>query len=199
MENQKPVIDGAKVQKYSITHELLNYAVKEVIEPKSKELMSSMFTGIISMFADAATKSVDKLVYPDGAPKRIESRSTSRNGVYISSNATDYTVHSRSYEPAPKKDPISTRSSYNVSYIWVEEESQAKAIIGSLKEDIENYKKAKVATLYEMIKMPTTFADFKFGWTEEHLSQIGYYREVSGENRGKFFIDLPRPVNIENV
>lgn len=196
-ENKKPVIDGVTVKKHSIRRELANYAIKEVIEPKSKELMSSMFTGIISMFADAATKSVDRCIYPDGAPRRNQGNQNSRNGVYVSN--TNYAIHSRSYDPAPKPDPISTRSSYDVNYIWVDEEWKAKDIIGALKEDIDNYKKAKVATLYEMAKIPTTFSDFKFGWTAEHLSQIGYYREVSGENRGKYFIDLPRPVNIENI
>ena len=79
-----------------------------------------------------------------------------------------------------------------MDYIWVDTEEEAKYIIGCLVEEIDNYGKAKVSTLYEKIKKPTTFSDFKFGWT--NASELSYRRD-----RGRWFIDLPRPINIENV
>lgn len=186
--NSKPQISNATVKKPTVVQELAKYATNEVIIPQSKDMMRNVLTGVINMFSDAATKSIDKALYPDGAPRRNQ-----RNDVY--GQHTNYRVYSTSNsQNKPPRESISTRSSTEVKLIWVDTEAQAKDIVNSLIEDIDNYGKAKVATLYEMIKEPTTFADFKFGWTKDDVRNISYYRD-----RGKYFIDLPKPVNIENI
>ena len=179
-----------KTRKRTIVTDLLDYAIREVIAPSSKEIVRNAFTGFINMFSDAATKSVDKWIYPDGAPF-----TKSRNSTY-ESGYTNYTVYSRSSnssnattQPAPS---INQRSSIDIDYIWVDREEDAKYIVGCLVEEITMYGKAKVSTLYEKIKKPTTFTDFKYGWT--NANEISYRRD-----RGKFLIDLPRPINIENI
>lgn len=201
-EKQKPKISNATVEKPSILKELIKYSVEEVIEPKSKEMMSNVLTGTVGMFSDALTKSIDRWIYPEGAPKK--NNTSKSGGVYLPS--TNYTVYSRSTSDNKPKESINQRSSVNINYIWVETEQQAKDIVTDLKEDIDNRGKATVASLYEKLVdengkqlIQTNFTDFTHGWTKEHLPQIGFYREVSGQNRGKYFIDLPRPVNIENV
>lgn len=213
MENQvpqpgdsKPKI-SASTQKPSIMKELINYSVTNVIEPKSKEIVSNLLTGVIGMFSEAANKSVDKWIYPEGSPRTNNTNRNSTGGVYVPS--TNYTVYSTKSTPAQQKQKeqsINKRSSTQVNYIWVETSKQAQEIISTLKEDIDNYKKASVARLYEMLVdengkqlIATVFTDFTHGWTEEHLPMMSYYQETTGPNRGKYFIDLPKPVNIENV
>lgn len=187
MEENKQVPQiNATVKKKTIASELCDYAMKEVIIPGSKDLMSNVFTGFINMFSDAATKSIDKWIYPDGAPKK-----QNKSGTY-STQQTNYTVYSSRPGQKPETPSINQRSSVDVDYIWVDTEEEARYIIGCLVEEIDNYGKAKVSTLYEKIKKPTTFSDFKFGWTNK--DDLSYRRD-----RGKWFIDLPRPVNIENV
>ena len=189
-EDKKPKIANATVKKNSIGSEIINYVVKEEIEPRSKELVRNIITGTFNMINDALNKGVDKWIYPDGSgPRRVVK--TNGPGNYIPRTNYNTTVVSTG---EPKKESINNRSSINVNFIWVDTEDEAKNIIGTLVEDIENYGKAKVASLYEMVGAQTNFSDFKFGWTKDDINRIGYYRD-----RGKYFIDLPKPTNIENV
>lgn len=191
VENKKPKIANATVKKNTIGGEILNYIVKEEIEPRSKELMRNIITGTFNMINDALNKGVDKWIYPDGnSPRRVVK--SNGPGNYIP--RTNYSTSVVSNGDRPQKESINTRSSINVNYIWVDTEDEARNIISTLVEDIENYGKAKVASLYEMVGIQTTFADFKYGWTKDDISRINYTRD-----RGKYFIDLPKPVNIENV
>ena len=191
-ENKKPKIANATVKKNTIGGEILNYIVKEEIEPRSKELMRNIITGTFNMINDALNKGVDKWIYPDGSSPHRVTRNGNSIGNYVPRTNYSTTVVS-SGQSAPKES-INQRSSINVNYIWVDTEDQAKDIVATLIEDIENYGKAKVASLYEMVGSQTNFSDFKYGWTKDDISRIGYYRD-----RGKFFIDLPKPTNIENV
>lgn len=191
VEEKKPKIANATVKKNTIGGEILNYIVKEEIEPRSKELMRNIITGTFNMINDALNKGVDKWIYPDGnSPRRVVK--SNGPGNYIP--RTNYNTTVVSTNDKSQKESINSRSSINVNYIWVDTEEEARNIIATLVEDIENYGKAKVASLYEMVGVQTTFADFKFGWTKEDISRINYTRD-----RGKYFIDLPKPVNIENV
>lgn len=186
-QNNKPVISNATVKKPSVVKELVSYSVENVVEPRMKEMTRDVCTGFLNMVNDALTKSIDRLIYPDGnAPHK------SNSGVKTYTPQTNYTVYSKSNSSKPPRETINTRSSVEVNYIWVDTEDEAKYIVNSLGEAIENYGKAKVADLYDIVKIPTTFTDYKFGWTS--TNGISYYRD-----RGKYFIDLPKPVNIENV
>lgn len=212
MENQVPQQGNslpkisATTEKPSIFKEMVKYSVENVIEPKSKELACNFLTGVIGMFSDAATKSVDRWIYPDGSP-RTNNSNKSGNGIYVpSTNYTVYSTKNTTAQQRAKEPSINKRSSTQVNYIWVDTAKQAEEIISTLKENIDNYRKASVASLYEQLVdengkqlITTVFTDFTHGWTEEHLKMMSYYQETSGPNRGKYFIDLPRPVNIENV
>ena len=196
--NQPKRVISATTKKPSVAKELGNYAMEEIIVPKSKEVMRDMFTGVINMFADAARNTMDKLLYPNGnAPVKKSS-----GGYYT--GTTNYQSYSRpigqyqSSQQKPARDPIGQRSGCDVRFIWVPTEDDAKEVIGVLKEEIDNYGKAKVATLYEKIGERTTFADFKFGWTDS--DSIGYsYDQSSPDPSRKWFIDLPKPVDITNA
>lgn len=190
-QNTKPQISNATVKKPSFFGEILRYAIKEEIEPRSKELVRNAITGTFNMMNDAANKAVDKAFYPDGdGPKRV----VKSDGPGSYQPRTKYNTTVYRSDSKPQRETINQRSSIDVNYIWVDTEQEAKSIVSSLIEEIENYNKAKVATLYEMVGVPTNFADFKFGWTKDEEKYIGYYRD-----KGKYFIDLPKPVNIENV
>ena len=189
----------ASVQEHSVMKDIAKGAMEEIIIPKSKSVLRDMFSGIVDMFGSAARSSIDKFLYPNGdAP----ARKNQGNGVYT--GTTNYTSYSRpigQYQPGGQpqrgRDTIGQRSGNEVNYIWVESEEKAKQVIGALKEDIVNYGKAKVATLYEMTGQRTTFADFKYGWTDEN--SIGYYYDSN--RRGdefKWFLDLSKPVDITN-
>jgi hypothetical protein len=200
-ENKKP---KATVKRPSIFKELVTYAIKEEIEPKSTEIMHNVITGVIDMFGDAARKSVDKWMYPDGnAPV---SRHTNKTNGAVNTNATNYSVrvYNSTGNSSPRRDnpkpSIGQRSSLDVQLVWVDDVEDAEEIKNSLYELIDNYQKAKVADYYETVNrvcntdIATTMADFKYGWTEKDRPNIGYYRD-----KGKYYISLPKPSNIEHI
>jgi hypothetical protein len=199
MADNKPVkVIKATTKKQSIAGDLGKYAMDEIIVPKSKEVMRDMFTGIVNMFAEAARSSMDKFLYPDGG---APTRST---GQRYYTGTTNYTSYSRpiaqQYQPSNQqvRDNIGQRSGVDVKCIWVSTEEDAKDILSTLCEEIDNYNKAKVATLYEKIGEKTTFADFKYGWTNKDDLKY-YYDSSSPDPNAKWFIDLPKPVDITTV
>lgn len=186
---QQPQPQKPKVNDRSIAKEIGKYAYEEVIKPKSIEVMRDLFTGVIGMFSDAATKSIDKALYPNGgAPDKRANRAPGQR--------TNYRVYSTS---SYDRRPVLNRSSRDVECVWVATKEEAVSLIGKLQEEIDNYGKAKVSTLYENWKdengncyVVPTYADQRFGWTSKH--HLGYSRDGSG-----YSLDLPRPENIENV
>lgn len=192
-ENKKPEVTNVTVKKPSLLSELLKYSMEEVFIPKSKDMMRDFMTSMVNMFSDAATKSIDKAIYKDEVPRRNNSNNS---GTFVSHTKYNTTVVKN--DDRPRRETVTNRSSIDVNYIWVDTEKQAQEIIAALKEEIEFYGKAKVATLYEMLrdengnKIQTSFTDYKFGWT--NANEISYYRD-----KGKYFIDLPKPRNIENI
>ena len=187
MDNNKKKVK-AHTQSFMF-NELVSYAVEEIIKPKCKEILSYSFNSMITMGSDVLTKSIDKVIYPEGSPRKTNK---SGSGTYQSN--TNYTVYSRSNSEKPKRESVNSRSSVDVKYVWVDSKEDAEKLVGTLKEEIEMYGKAKVATLYENLepKVTTNFADYKFGWTD--ADSIGYYQDGK-----RWFIDLPKPVNIENI
>lgn len=187
----------ASTKESSLMRDLGRGAMEEIVIPQSKEVMRNMSTGIVNLFADVMRNFIDKLLYPDGnVPNRRPSQS---NGVYT--GVTNYTSFSRpigQYQPQRSgRDTIGQRAGNSVKTIWVETEDQARQICGALGEDIDNYGKAKVATLYEMIGERTTFADFKYGWTDPNA--IGYYYDTSRRaDEYRWYLDLRAPIDITN-
>lgn len=186
----------ASVEGNSLVRDLGKGVMNEVIIPKSKEAARNMSTDIVNMFAEALRNMIDRLIYPDGD---VPYKKTNNSGVY-QTNYTSYSTPIKDYQPTQQKgrDLIGQRPGNEVRYIWVESEEKAKQIVGALKEDIAMYKKAKVASLYEMVGERTTMADFKYGWTNQN--DIGYYYDTSRRgNEYKWFINLTKPVDITEV
>lgn len=199
-DNKKPQTQAVKatVKKPNPARELGKYAVEEVIIPQTRDMMSNFFKSMISMASDAATKTLDRAIYPEGTGPRRNTRNDSSVRSYQPKVNYSTTVYKN--DSKPQKESISSRSSIDVNDIWVDTKEQAADIINPLIELIDNYGKAKVADLYENLrdengnKIPTTFPDYKYGWTD--AKAISYYYDAKV---GKYYIDLPKPINIENV
>lgn len=192
--DDKKLPEKATVKKPSLFRDLVEYALKEEIEPRSKEITRNVINGTIGMFNDAATKAVDKWLYPDGNAPRSKNTSPNNN------SRTNYATRIFNSETRGPKETITTRSSVDLQLIWVNSREDADEIVKTLLEEIDMYGKTKVATYYETVSrichvhIPTTFSDFKYGWTSKERNAISYYSD-----KGQWFIDLPKPVNIENI
>ena len=183
---------SATTKEHSIVGDLGKYVMDEYIVPKTKDVLHDTFAGIASMCSDAVQGALNKAFYGEDNHTRRSSTGISR---------TNYTTYSRPAGQVSqvRRDNVGSRSSVEVKYIWVDDEDSAKIIVASLKELIDNYGKAKVADLYEMLtpKVQTSFTDFKYGWTD--TSQFNYHKEYTGEHRGQYLIDLPRPIDVTNI
>lgn len=192
MEEPKKNLINASTKEHSVVGDLGKYVMDEYIVPKTKDVLHDTFAGIANMCSEAVQGALNKAFY--GEDNHAYRGSSSRPG-------TTYTTYSRpaSQQITQRRDSVGQRSSVEVKYIWVSDEQSAREIISSLKELIENYKKAKVADLYEMLnpKVQTSFTDFKYGWVD--ASQFGYHKEYTGEHRGEYLIDLPKPIDVTNI
>lgn len=194
-ENSKPIVSNATVEHPSFIKELITYGIREEIEPRMTDLFRNLIVGSINMVADAASKTVDKAVYKNGSgPKRVtKGVDVGEYHPKVNYSVKTYSTDSNSLKSQPQKS-INSRPSTNVNYIWVDAEEDARRIINELAGRIEKFGKAKVSDLYDMVGEKCNFTDYKFGWTKEDLPNMGYNRD-----RGKYFIDLPEPSNIENA
>jgi hypothetical protein len=191
-ENNKKQFQ-ASTKEHSLVGDIGKYVVEEYVVPKSKDLLHDMLSGLAGMVNDSVQGALNKAIYGEDKSRRTgSSYSTQRSG---------YTTYSRpaTQQIADKRDAVGKRSSVDVRYVWVDDEQTAREIISSLKEMVDNYKKAKVADLYEMLtpKIQTSFTDYKYGWTD--ASQFSYHKEYTGEHRGQYLIDLPKPEDVTNI
>lgn len=191
-ENNKKQFQ-ASTKEHSLAGDIGKYVVEEYVVPKSKDLLHDMLSGLAGMVNDSVQGALNKAIYGEDKSRRTgSSYSTQRFG---------YTTYSRpaTQQIADKRDAVGKRSSVDVRYVWVDDEQTAREIISSLKEMVDNYKKAKVADLYEMLtpKIQTSFTDYKYGWTD--ASQFSYHKEYTGEHRGQYLIDLPKPEDVTNI
>lgn len=195
-EQKKPQVNASTKDK-SVVGGLANYAYETYIRPKTIDLLHDMFSGFVSMGNDAIQGALNQYFYKTDKPvTRGTSQNTNYTSYYTRPQSGGVTVINK---PQGAVTPIGQRSSQEVKMIWVDTEEDAKTIIDGVTSLINNYGKAKVADLYEMLnpKPAITFQDYKFGWTNN--SQISYRKEYTGEHRGQWFIDLPQPIDVSNV
>lgn len=189
MGDQKKI--DASSKKHSVMGDLGKYVIDEYIAPKSKDILHDMVSGLLGMINDSAQGALNKAMYGEDRPIK---RSNS------SGQSTGYTTYSRpANQIAQKRDAVGSRSSVDVDYIWVNDEGTARDLIANIKDQIETYGRAKVADLYGMLNPPInpSFTDFKYGWIE--WKDFSYHKEYTGEHRGQYMIDIPRPVDVSNV
>jgi hypothetical protein len=199
MEQNKP--ETTKVKATSQQQSWLQDAGKDLydnyIVPKVTEIMHTALAGIISMFADTAQAGLDKEFKKHGW-NGITKPITTTNNNY---NAISRTITSS----ASNIIDLNNRSATNVRLIFVDTNADASTLIQGLKEDIINYRRARVGDLYERVepKIPTTYVDFQYGWTQQHINQLGFRQiftsEFGEDKRNKFLLELPTPVNIVKI
>lgn len=194
-EQKKPQVNASTKDK-SLMSGLAEYAMTTYVVPKMKDLTHDMLSGFASMINDVVQGSLNKVIYGDDKPRARSNGTTTNYSSYYtrpSSPTGGVTTISRN------QTPIGQRSSTEVKLIWVDTEEDAKTIVDGLSSLVNQYGKAKVADLYEMLnpKPTITFTDYQYGWTD--ISNFSYRKEYTGEHRGQWFIDLTQPIDVKNV
>lgn len=192
----------ASTQKESFTGSVVKDITDNIIVPKFLDTMHECAASLTNAGTDAIQEAINRMFRQigwKGGPKITTNGNTNYGSYYRSATSTA----SSTATVASSND----RSATDVPLIFVQTENDAKMLIDSLRQDIQQYHRARVGDLYERIvpriQAGNTFMNFKYGWTEQHFNNLGYHKiytnEFGAEHNGEWILDLPKPVSIVNI
>lgn len=149
----------------------LHYVVFDVLIPAAKD-----------MIADAGSQGIEKLIFGDSRRRGASPPQAGPTG-FVSYNR--YAMGSRQTSPQ-RVMSRQARSRHDFDEIILDERGEAEEVIDRLFEVVSRYGSATVADLYELVGLPGSHTDNKWGWT--NLQGAGVSRVRSG-----FLLDLPEP------
>lgn len=148
-----------------------------------------IITGVLlpsfkNMVVDATTKGVERMVYGENALRRTPTSILDYGRPKISYN----TISDRVGRPGrsvmlPDQPPL-MNSRRDVGEIILPNREDAELVLERLNDIIEKYDVASVSDLCELIGLPSTYVDNKWGWDSLGYSGIRQIREG-------YLLDLP--------
>lgn len=190
----------ASTQKESFTGSVVKDITDNIIIPKFLDTMHECAASLTNAGSDAIQEAINRVFRQigwRGGSKIISNSNTNYSSYYKSATSSSTTTVASSND----------RSATDVPLIFVQTENDARMLIESLRQDIHDYRRARVGDLYERvvprIQSGNTFMNFKYGWTEQHYNNLGYHKiytnEFGPEHNGQWILDLPKPVSIVNI
>ena len=190
----------ASTQKESFTGSVVKDITDNIIIPKFLDTMHECAASLTNAGSDAIQEAINRIFRQigwRGGSKIISNGNTNYSSYYKSATSSSTTTVASSND----------RSATDVPLIFVQTENDARMLIESLRQDIHDYRRARVGDLYERvvprIQSGNTFMNFKYGWTEQHYNNLGYHKiytnEFGPEHNGQWMLDLPKPVSIVNI
>lgn len=190
----------ASTQKESFTGSVVKDITDNIIIPKFLDTMHECAVSLTNAGSDAIQEAINRVFRQigwRGGSKIISNSNTNYSSYYKSATSSSTTTVASSND----------RSATDVPLIFVQTENDARMLIESLRQDIHDYRRARVGDLYERvvprIQSGNTFMNFKYGWTEQHYNNLGYHKiytnEFGPEHNGQWILDLPKPVSIVNI
>jgi len=168
--------EGKKFLKLFLSGSFLEasqYAFTNVFIPYTKDIICKMTTNIVNFWVNGDKPSINQ----QSGPNRVSYwNGTSYNG------RVGTTI---------QQTPIKTNNVYSVGTLYFDNRGDAETILLKLKENLETYKVATVADLYELSNQKFNYTDYKYGWRS--LSTASVCRT----NDGQYVIDLPKAIPLE--
>lgn len=132
-----------------------------------------------NMIVDATTKGMERLIYGDSPSRRYSDSNRSR----ISYNNPIDRSKTRG-AMLPNQPPYHTKPSRTSTDIILSSREEAELVLSTLIDIIETYDVASIADLNELVDLPSTHVDNKWGWISLRYAQIRQIREG-------YLLDLP--------
>lgn len=133
-----------------------------------------------NMVVDATTKGIERLIYGESLQRR---QHTDYNRSRVSYNSPIDRTRQRGIM-LPDQPPYYGRSSRSNNEIIVNSRKDAEVVLSTLADIIDTYDVASVADLHELVGLPSTHIDNKWGWTSIRHADLRQVREG-------WLIDLP--------
>lgn len=151
----------------------VSYAIWEVLLPAAKDTV-----------VEVITQGVEKLFF--GESRRSRGTTTPQSGPtgYVSYNR--YAMQNRMSSPQ-RVMSRQARARHDFDEIVMEDRTEAEEVIDRLYEVISRYESATVADLYQLVGLPSSHTDYKWGWTD--IRGAGVSRSRDG-----YILDLPEPI-----
>lgn len=137
--------------------------------------MEVLLPALRNMVVDATTKGIERVIYGEASPRRRPERS----GPRVSYN-TPFDRQPRPQQPvyAPKG------RRHQISNIILSTRAEAELVVERLSDIIDKFDVASVADLHDLVGLPTSYVDNKWGWSTLSYVDIRQVREG-------YLIDLP--------
>lgn len=132
-----------------------------------------------NMVVDATTKGIERVIYGDSGPRRRSELGRPR----VSYNSP-IDRYSRQRTMLPDQPPHVSQRRQDVGEIILVSRDEAELVVERLTDIIDKYDVASIADLHDLVGLPTTYVDNKWGWSALKYVNIRQIREG-------YLIDLP--------
>lgn len=133
-----------------------------------------------NMIVDSASKGVERMMYGDMTNRH---RSVNHGGSRVTMYNSPINRGPREIGPS-RRPPMEPRGRRAQADFILASRDEAELVLERMNDIIDNYETASVADLNELLGMPTTYTDNKFGWVYLGDTQIRQIREG-------YLLDLP--------
>jgi hypothetical protein len=152
-------------------------------------VMDVLLPAARDMIYDAASEGVRKLIFGDAARRRGGS-TTPYSGPTGHIAYNRYSRDDRPPFPSQRSMSRQGRARHDFDEIVLDERSEAEEVLDRLFDVVNKYESATVADLYDLVGLPSTHADYKWGWTDLRGAGVSRIRDV-------YLLDLPDPEIID--
>lgn len=184
-ENEKQKDSGGS----SLLGDIARDTYKQIIVPKTKEIINNMLVDGIYMISDYLSNVIGKKIF---GPGTFISPSKRGNNPSRTNYSGAYRQNGYQQTQAPPQQNVGMRSSTELQYVVAESREQAEDWKNDMVNSIQKFGRVSVANLYEKTggKVKPLYNDFDYGWTR--IEDIHYVRNADG-----YWFNLPKPVNIK--
>lgn len=151
----------------------MRYVMFDVLLPAAKD-----------MIVEAGSSGIEKLVFGD-LRRRISNSPPSGPTGYVSYNRMAMGAASRLTAPQ-RVMSRRARSRHDFDEIILDSRTEAEDVIDRLFDLVSRYESATVADLYELVGLPSSHTDHKWGWTDVRGAGVSRVRDG-------YLLDLPEP------
>jgi hypothetical protein len=145
-----------------------------------RSVVRYIFGGVLvpavkNMLVDGVTKGIERAVYGESSPRRPMQPS----GIYGQTqyNRPVYRPDPRTMGILPDQPPhVVPRSNGELNFV-LQTREEADSVVDTLAEAVSKYGFVSVADLYQLLGLPFTHQDNKWGWTIPQMASIRQVRE----------------------
>ena len=175
--SKKAVVSAPAEKKKNPIRDIGGNIIETVVKPTFKSMLYNAFTNGLSMALFGRTNGTNntfggKVTYLDGSTNYVNYSAYANGNVDRFGGVTNF----------------SAKSVAQYEEIEFETESDARAVLETMKEDNARYGFVKVSSYYEYARYKSQWSTNNYGWTNVRNCEVKY-----NAMHNKWYINLPKP------